>query len=349
MASAKAKAKKCAPCKFVFPEKARLQMWNDGGPAIRRERRESDFRYYDCHGKPVTDAKTLARIRALAIPPAWEDVVICPDERGHLQATGRDARGRKQYRYHPAFRAKRDGAKYGKVVAFGEALPRVRARVEADLARRGLPRDKVLAAVVKLLDRTHLRVGNAEYAKANGSFGLSTLLDRHATFTGAKLRLKFRGKSGVKHERVISDRTLARVVRACRDLPGQDLFQYRCRDGGGRGRSKPIGSADVNDYVRRAAGAEFTAKDFRTWAGTVEAAARLAALERPATKTAIERTVCAVIKEVAGMLGNTPAVCRKSYVHPAVPEAFARGALPKSRARGRLSADETRVLKLLGG
>jgi DNA topoisomerase-1 len=347
MAGAKRKA--CGPREYVFPEKARLRVWCDDGPAIRRERRGGDFAYRDCRGKPVADAKALARIRALAIPPAWEDVAICPDERGHLQATGRDARGRKQYRYHPAFRAKRDGAKYGKVAAFGEALPRVRARVEADLARRGLPRDKVLAAVVKLLDRTHLRVGNAEYAKANGSFGLSTLLDRHATFTGAKLRLRFRGKSGVKQERVVSDRALARVVRACRDLPGQDLFQYRCRDGAARGRAKPIGSADVNDYIHKAAGAEFTAKDFRTWAGTVAAAARLAALEAPDTKAAAERAVCAVIKEVAGVLGNTPAVCRKSYVHPAVLEAFARGSFPKSRPRGRLSADETRVLKLLGG
>jgi DNA topoisomerase-1 len=343
-----ASAKKCVPCKYAFPERARLRVWSDARPGIRRERRGDGFRYVRCDGKPVTDAKALARIRALAIPPAWEDVLICPDERGHLQAVGRDARGRKQYRYHPAFRAKRDGTKYAKVAAFGAALSRVRARVEADLARRGLPRDKVLAAVVKLLDRTHLRVGNAEYAKANGSFGLSTLLDRHATFTGAKLRLRFRGKSGVKHERVVSDRALARVVRACRDLPGQDLFQYHCRDGGGRGGAKPIGSADVNDYIHKAAGAEFTAKDFRTWAGTVEAAARLAALERPATKAAAERAVCAVIKEVAAVLGNTPAVCRKSYVHPAVPEAFARGALPNTRPRGRLSGDETRVLKLLG-
>lgn len=347
MASAKRKA--CGACKYVFPEKARLRVWSADCPGIRRERRGDDFEYRDCDGKLVADATTLARIRALAIPPAWEDVVICPDERGHLQATGRDARGRKQYRYHPAFRARRDGTKYGKVAAFGEALPRVRARVEADLARRGLPRDKVLAAVVKLLDRTHLRVGNAEYVKANGSFGLSTLLDRHVAFTGAKLRLRFRGKSGVRHERVISDRALARVVRACRDLPGQDLFQYHCRAGGGRGRAKPIGSADVNEYIRKAAGAEFTAKDFRTWAGTVEASAKLAALEKPATRTAAERAVCAVIREVAGVLGNTPAVCRKSYVHPAVLEAFARGAFPKSRPRGRLSADETRVLKLLGG
>jgi DNA topoisomerase-1 len=337
--------KQTARAAFVFPAKARLRVWSDAQPAIRRERVGSGFQYRDPEGRVVRDAKTLARIRALVIPPAWTNVLICPDERGHLQATGRDARGRKQYRYHPAFRAKRDGTKYGRLLSFGAALPRIRARVETDLARRGLPRDKVLAAVVKLLDRTHLRVGNAEYVRANGSFGLSTLLDRHVTFTGAKLRLRFRGKSGVQHERVITDATLARVVRQCRDLPGQDLFQYRH----GHSQSRPIGSTDVNEYIRKAAGAEFTAKDFRTWAGTVKTAARLAAIEKPATKAAAERAVCGVIKEVAGDLGNTAAVCRKSYVHPVVMEAFARGGFPKSRARGRLSAAETRVLKLLGG
>ncbi len=330
---------------FVFPEKARLQLWSDTKPGIRRQRIGQNFRYRAADGRVVRDARTLARIRALAIPPAWKDVVICPDARGHLQATGRDARGRKQYRYHPAFRAKRDGAKYGRLLEFGRVLSRIRSRVETDLAKRGLPRDKVLAAVVELLDRTHLRVGNAEYAKANGSFGLSTLLDRHATFTRRSVRIRFRGKSGVKHERVVSDSKLARIVRHCRDLPGQDLFQYRDGDGDPR----PIGSADVNAYIRRASGGEFTAKDFRTWAGTVKAAAKLAALARPATKTAAERAVCGVIKDVAAELGNTPAVCRKSYVHPAVINAFAAGRFLESRARGRLSAAETRVLKLLGG
>jgi DNA topoisomerase-1 len=335
--------------KFTFPTEARLRAWSDSGRCIRRERAGKSFRYRAADGKTVRAANTLARIRALAIPPAWTHVLICPDATGHLQATGRDARGRKQYRYHPAFRAERDQTKYGRMLAFGRALARVRARIERDLAKRGLPRDKVLAAVVKLLDRTHLRVGNTEYVKANGSFGLSTLLDRHVTFTGRSLRIKFRGKSGVRHERVISDARLARIVRKCRDLPGQDLFQYHEGNGSGdgTGRPKPIGSADVNAYIRRAAGAEFTAKDFRTWAGTVLAAAQLAALPEAKTKTSLERALCGVIKEVAAELGNTPAVCRKSYVHPAVIEAFTAGTFPAARAGGRLSAAEVRVLRLL--
>ena len=339
------KAKKGVVGAFAFPEKARLRLWSDASPGIRRERCGKYFRYRDPAGLLVRDPLALARIRALAIPPAWEDVLVCPEANGHLQAVGRDGRGRKQYRYHPAFRAQRDGTKYGRLLAFGKALPRIRARVEADLARPGLSRDKVLAAVVKLLDRTHLRVGNAEYAKLNGSFGLSTLLDRHVTFTGQALRLRFRGKSGVRHDRVIPDAQLARIVRQCRDLPGQDLFQYRTDDG----KPKPVGSTEVNSYIRRAAGAEFTAKDFRTWAGTVKAAARLASLDVPPSKTAAERAVCGVIKEVAEELGNTPAVCRKSYVHPAILDAFLGDGFPKTRTSGRLSAAENRVLKLLGG
>lgn len=329
-------------CLFAFKLTARLRVWSDSQLGIRRERAGRSFRYR-AEGCVIRDAITLARIRALVLPPAWKDVLICPHANGHLQATGRDARGRKQYRYHPAFRARRDDVKYGRMLDFGRALGRVRARVELDLAKRGLPRDKVLAAVVKLLDRTHLRVGNAEYVKANGSFGLSTLLDRHVSFTGRSVRFRFRGKSGVRHERVISDARLARIVHQCRDLPGQDLFQYR----DGNGNPKPIGSTDVNAYIRRTSGAEFTAKDFRTWAGTVLAAAKLSALPRPETKAAIERVICRVIKEVAAELGNTPAICRKSYIHPAVFEAFAAGTFPKTRACGQLSAAEMRVLRLL--
>jgi DNA topoisomerase-1 len=344
------KRKKVARAAFAFPQKGRLRVWCDDRPAIRRERAGKGFRYRDPNGRACRAAATLARIRALAIPPAWTDVLICPHANGHLQATGRDARGRKQYRYHPAFRAKRDGTKYGRLLAFGKALPRIRARVEADLRKRGLPRDKVLAAVVELLDRTHLRVGNAEYVKLNGSYGLSTLLDRHVSFTRRALKIRFRGKSGVKHERLIPDARLARIVRNCRDLPGQDLFQYLdSSKGNGNGKPKPIGSADVNAYIRKASGAEFSAKDFRTWAGTVKAAAKLAAHAKPHTKAATERAVCGAIKEVAEELGNTAAVCRASYVHPVVIEAFAAGGLPHSRAAGRLSAAETRVLKLLGG
>ena len=337
------KQQKDACAAFVFPSKARLHLWRDAKPGLTRERTHDGFRYRDAAGHVVRDATTLARIRALAIPPAWEKVLICPDASGHLQAVGYDVRERKQYRYHPAFRAKRDGAKFGRMAAFGRALPRIRSRVEADLAKRGLTRDKVLAAVVKLLDRTHLRVGNAEYVKANKSFGLSTLLDKHVTFTGGSLRLRFRGKSGVRHERVVSDRVLARIVRQCRDLPGQELFQFR----NGDGLPQPVGSADVNAYIRRAAGAEFTAKDFRTWAGTVKAAALLSALVPPTTKTAIERMISAIVKDVASELGNTPAVCRKSYIHPAVIAAFTGSGFPKTHASGRLSAAEMRVVHLL--
>lgn len=317
----------------------------DGGPGIVREKFRGDFRYRDARGKLVTDPATLARIRALTIPPAWDRVWICPKPGGHLQATGWDARGRKQYRYHPAFRARKDGEKFGRMLAFGRALPQIRRRVAADLARPGLPRDKALAAVVRLLDRTHLRVGNREYLVANGSFGLSTLQDRHVTFPSGGVRVRFRGKGGIPHDRTVTDRQLAGVVRKCRDVPGQHLFQYR--DSSGRGR--PVTSGDVNRYIRNAAGADFSAKDFRTWAGTVAAASRLAASPEPASKTAAERAVCAVIREVAHALGNTPAVCRKSYVHPAVIEAFTAGILPRGTGRRWLSADEDRVLRLPGG
>jgi DNA topoisomerase-1 len=328
----------------VFKATARLSQASDDRPGIRRERAGGGFRYRHPDGKLVRDAATLARIKAVAIPPAWTDVWICPSAGGHVQATGRDARGRKQYRYHPAFRSAQDGEKFARLAGFGRALPRIRRKVEADLARRGLPREKVLAAVVKLLDRTHLRVGNAEYVRANKSFGLSTLLDRHVSFAGGTLRVRFRGKSGVWHDREVDDPALARVVRRCRDLPGQDLFQYE----DARGVARPVGSADVNAYIRRAAGGPYTAKDFRTWAGTVKAATRLAALPVPQTKTAAGRAVCGVIKAVAAELGNTPAVCRQSYVHPRVVEAFAAGERPAARPRGGLSGDEMRVLRVLG-
>jgi DNA topoisomerase-1 len=312
----------------------------DDGPGIRRLRARDGFRYVDDRGKRVADAATLARIRALAVPPAWEDVWICPKATGHIQATGRDAKGRKQYRYHAAWHARRGDEKFGRMGSFGRALARVRERVEADLARPGLPREKVLAAVVRLLDQTHLRVGNAEYRRDNGSYGLSTLLDRHVSFAPGELRLRFRGKSGVWHERAVSDPRLARIVRACRDVPGQHLFQYR----DDRGAARPVGSADVNAYIRATAGGEFTAKDFRTWAGTMKAAALLAELPPPASKAAGARAVVRVVKEVAGELGNTPAVCRKSYIHPKVIAAYLDESLAATRR-----ADEAQLLKLLGG
>ncbi|MDB5311807.1 MAG: topoisomerase [Gemmataceae bacterium] len=329
----------------VLPATARLSHASDGKPGIRRERTRTGFGYRDAAGHLVRDRATLARIRALAIPPAWERVWICPTANGHVQATGRDARGRKQYRYHPAWTSKRGDQKFSRMAGFGRILPRIRAAVEADLARPGLPRDKVLAAVVKLLDQTHLRIGNPEYVRANESFGLSTLLDRHVSFPGEKMRVRFRGKSGVWHDRTVGDRALARVVRRCRDLPGQELFQYL----DGTGRPHPIGSADVNGYIRRAGGGEYTAKDFRTWAGTVKAAALFAELPCPESKTAGERAVVGVIKHVAADLGNTPAVCRKSYVHPGVIEAFLGGSLPAPAGGGTRSADERRILRVLGG
>lgn len=327
----------------IFPASVRLRHVCDDGAGIVREPIRATFRYRDADGRVIRDTTTLDRIRVLAIPPAWEMVWICPAANGHLQATGRDARGRKQYRYHPKFRSTKEGEKFSRVAGFGRALPKLRQTVEADLQLPGLPREKVLAAVVKLLDRTHLRVGNAEYVRANGSFGLSTLLDRHVSFPGDKLRVRFRGKSGVWHEREVNDQALARVVRRCRDLPGQELFQYV--DVGGDHR--PIGSADVNAYIRTAASGEYTAKDFRTWAGTVTAAARFAEVSLPGTKTAAERAVVAVIKAVAADLGNTPSVCRKSYVHPRTIEAFLTGTLPTARKCCGLSADESRALRLL--
>ena len=261
----------------------------------------------------VRDARVLERVRRLAIPPAWTDVWICALPHGHLQATGRDARGRKQYRYHARWRALRDETKYHRMLAFGRALPAARRRVEADLARSGLPRERVLAAVVRLLDDTCMRIGNEEYARTNGSFGITTLRSRHVKITPAGLRLRFRGKSGVVHDVRVSDRRLARIVRRCREIPGQELFQYLDDDG----EPQPITSADVNDYLRDITGDDFTTKDFRTWAGSRLAVGFLAELSAtPAPDAAVPGV--ALAKYVARHLGNTPAVCRKSYLHPGV-------------------------------
>ncbi|MCC6383064.1 MAG: DNA topoisomerase IB [Dehalococcoidia bacterium] len=320
-------------------------------PGIRRRRAHGGFRYVDAHGDSVRDAATLQRVRALAIPPAWEDVWICPLPSGHLQATGRDARGRKQYRYHPRWRTVRDANKYDHTLAFASALPRIRSRVAADLARPGLPREKVVATVVRLLDETLIRVGNDEYVRANSSYGVTTLRDHHVHIDGAALRFRFRGKAGKRHDVGLRDRRLARVVRQCRDLPGHDLFQYL----DGQGERQPVGSGDVNAYLREACGQDFTAKDFRTWAGTVLAAATLAASEPPASESQAKSTVARAVESVAERLGNTPAVCRKCYVHPAVLDAYRAGtlagAVPPSTsgppASEALGADEAAVLVLL--
>jgi DNA topoisomerase-1 len=324
---------------------AGLRHVTDDKPGIRRRRRGKGFSYLDPAGRPLRDPRERRRIEALAVPPAWTAVWICPLASGHLQATGRDARGRKQYRYHPGWRAVRDETKFGRMVAFGEALPRLRARVESDLALPELPREKVLAAVVKLLETTLIRVGNAEYARDNDSFGLTTMRSRHVDIAGATLRFRFRGKSGKEHDVAISDRRLARVVRACRELPGYELFQ--CVDESGERQA--VDSADVNEYLRAVTGEDFTAKDFRTWGGTVLALAALRAAggmasgaggdPSPAGDQAGEgrdanRAVVEAVKRVAEQLGNRPAICRKYYVHPAVIEAFLAGSLDGSDASG---------------
>jgi DNA topoisomerase-1 len=321
---------------------AGLTYVTDLDAGIRRKKAGHGFNYLKPDGRPVTDEPTLDRIRKLAIPPAWTDVWICPSARGHIQATGRDAKGRKQYRYHERWRETRDAHKYDRLIAFGRALPRLRARVEKDLARHGLPREKVLAAVLRVMEITLIRVGNEEYAKANRSFGLTTLRDQHARIAGGKAIFTFRGKSGKQHTTGFRDRRLARIVKACQDVPGQRLFQYFDEHGGHRA----VESADVNDYLREAMGEDFSAKDFRTWAGTVAAARALALCPPCASAAEAKRNVTTCVKAVAGVLGNTAAVCRKAYIHPAVLEAYEKGALPlKPAADGR--AFELAVLRFL--
>src|SRR5258706_2580698 len=313
---------------------AGLRHVTDTQPGIRRRAGGTGFRYADAQGRAVRDAETLARIRSLAIPPAWTDVWICAEERGHLQASGRDARGRKQHRYHPRWREVRDETKSDRMTAFAAALATIRRRTKLDLARSGLPREKVLAAVVQLLEKTLIRVGNEEYARANGSFGLTTLHNRHVNVRGARLTFRFRGKSGRDHDVGLEDPRLAAVVRRCRDLPGQELFGYVDE----AGEIHPIGSADVNDYLREVTGQDFTAKDFRTWAGTVLALRALQQHQKFDSVAEGKRNVAAAIESVAQTLGNTKAVCRKSYVHPALVDAYLDGDLMtivgKSARRG---------------
>jgi DNA topoisomerase IB len=306
----------------------RLVYVSDEMPGLRRRRAGHGFRYLDATGRAVRDAATLARIRALAIPPAYRDVWICTKANGHLQATGRDACGRKQYRYHPRWRRVRDAEKFDRMIAFGAALPRLRRRLRADLSREGLPRDKVLAMVIAVMADTLVRIGNDEYARDNRSFGLTTLRNRHVEFIGSgRLRLKFRGKGGREHDVVLDDARLTRLVRRCQQLPGQQLFQYVDYEGA----VQPVGSSDVNDYLREVMGEEFTAKDFRTWGGTLCALRMLAAADAADQEGEGRRSAASVrndvIAAVAAMLRNTPAVCRKSYVAPAVLDAWEAGRL----------------------
>ena len=313
---------------FVDPvesaKAAGLRYVTDDEPGIRRRKSGKGFTYTDPQGRTVKEPKDIERIRKLAIPPAWTDVWICPRANGHLQATGRDAKGRKQYRYHASWRDVRDETKFGRMIAFGESLPKIRQRVESDLGLRGLSREKVLGAVVKLLETTLIRVGNKEYVKQNNSYGLTTLRDQHVDVSGSKLSFEFRGKSGKEHSVEIHDRRLARIVKQCRDLPGQKLFQY-LDDAGVR---QSVSSEDVNAYLRETTGEDFTAKDFRTWGGTVLALSALLEVgtcenEREAGKAVVE-----AIKRVSGELGNRPAICRKYYVHPLVIQIFLEGSLP---------------------
>ena len=303
--------------------RAGLRYVTDEEPGLRRVVRGTGFAYLDRRGRAIRDGETRRRIRRLAIPPAWTDVWIAPTPEGHLQATGRDARGRKQYRYHPDFLKARDETKYHRLLRFARALPEIRRRVALDMGRRGLPREKVVATVVHLLDRTLIRVGNPDYAQRNGSFGLTTLRDRHVTVEGGALRFAFTGKSGKTWQLKVSDRRVARIVKSCQDLPGQHLFQYLDE----AGERRAIGSADVNAWLREVSGADITAKDFRTWAGTVLAALALsefAAVDRAVTAKANVRDA---IERVARRLGNTPTICRKCYVHPEILEGYLDGAL----------------------
>lgn len=307
---------------------------------IRRRVSGAGFNYVDSEGATVRDPETLARIKALAIPPAWTEVWICPHPRGHIQAIGRDAKGRRQYRYHARWRETRDASKYERMIQFGETLPKLRAQVEADLARRGVPREKVLAAIVRLLELTLIRVGNDEYAKQNKSFGLTTLRKKHAILTGTGAIFEFTGKSGVKHKTGFRDRKLARVVAACEDLPGQRLFQYLDEDG----ERHAVSSSDVNDYIRAAMGEDFSAKDFRTWAGGLAAAAYFEEIGAPSSPTQAKAAIRECVSRVSKRLGNTPAVCRACYIHPDIIAAFEAGALKP----GRAGADpERRLIRLL--
>jgi len=336
---------------LVSARSAGLVYTTDEGPGIHRVSRGKSFTYVDARKRAVRNKADLARIKSLVIPPAWTDVWICPNPRGHLQATGRDARGRKQYRYHPKWREVRDSTKYERMIAFGRALPLIRRRTDADLRRDGLPREKVLAAVVRLLEKTFIRVGNEEYARDNKSFGLTTMQDKHVRISGSTVRFMFRGKSGVAHALTLEDRRLAKIVRQCRDLPGQELLQYKDE----HGAVVDIGSGDVNAYLKEITGEEFTSKDFRTWAGTVLAAQLLREFEKVDSQARARKNVVTAIEQVAKQLGNTRAVCRKCYVHPAVIDAYLEGAMLKTvvqraraaRAVGRMTAAETAVLGLL--
>jgi DNA topoisomerase I len=336
-------------------ESAGLIYVSDEEPGIRRLKAGKGFRYVRSDGSKVADAATLKRIRKLAIPPAYTDVWICPKPNGHIQATGRDAKGRKQYRYHPDFREVRESAKYEKMMAFAQALPAIRAKVAEHMALRGLPREKVLATIVHLLEATLIRVGNDDYAKQNQSYGLTTLRDKHVEVDGSELRFQFKGKSGKVWRLGVRDRRVAKIVRACQDLPGQELFQYIDEEG----ERRDVTSADVNAYLKEITGQDITAKDFRTWHGTVMAALALQEFTTFDTNAAAKKNIKAAIERVASRLGNTPTICRKCYVHPEILNTYVEGSLLldvkeeiEAELRENLSGlkpEEAAVLTLLEG
>ncbi len=301
---------------------AGLRYTSDNRPGISRHRKGDGFDYKDAKGRRVTDATTLGRIKSLVIPPAWTDVWICPTANGHLQATGRDLRQRKQYRYHHEWRRHRDDNKFSHVLGFARMLPKIRRRVGRDLASSGMPRNKVLAAVVKLLETTLIRIGNDEYARTNKSYGLTTMRNGHAKVKGGQITFKFRGKSGRVHDITLQDRRLAAVVSRCQEMPGQELFAYEGEDGA----VVDVGSQEVNDYLRQITGGEYTAKDFRTWAGTVLAAIALREMEACTSEAQVKKNILTAVESVAAMLGNTPAVCRKCYIHPGILDSYLSGA-----------------------
>ncbi|MEJ7928928.1 DNA topoisomerase IB [Ramlibacter sp. AN1015] len=338
-------AARAAGLRYVSPDR----------PGIRREREGEGFAYFAPDGTRIDDESTLARIRSLAVPPAWTDVWICPRANGHLQATGRDAKGRKQYRYHADFREQRESTKYEHMLEFARALPGLRATVAQHMALRGLPREKVLATVVHLLENTLIRVGNDDYARDNKSYGLTTLRNRHVQVEGSELRFRFTGKSGKSWQLRTSDRRVARIVRACQELPGQELFAYLDEDG----TPRDVSSDDVNAYLREITGRDITAKDFRTWAGTVMAAMALNALDQAGTAAGIKKNLKAAVERVASRLGNTPTICRKCYVHPEIFSAYSSGQLllklkndvedelQHAGTDGTFSPQERAVLRLL--
>jgi DNA topoisomerase-1 len=328
-------------------KEAGLRYVSDSQPGIQRIRSGRGFRYRNPDGSPMRDAETLARIKSLAIPPAWKEVWICPSARGHIQAAGRDAKGRKQSRYHPRWREVRDETKYERMLAFGTALPLIREQVRRDLALPDMPRRKVLATVVRLMETTLIRIGNEEYARENHSFGLTTMRNRHVQVNGSTVTFRFQGKSGVKHTVDLTDRRLARIINRCQDIPGYELFQYEDSEG-----HHTIDSADVNDYLREISGEDFTAKDFRTWAGSVLACAALRDFEAFSSETQARKNIIEAINAVAARLGNTRAVCRKCYVHPAVLENYLAGKVIQETIEpdkpGRTAdKDESALMRLL--